>query len=352
MENPYFVGFDLDETLGYFSSPSVHLTYLDPRMYYRDYRHFSPFDPSPQLQEQLDKVFTEFIHCLAGTEDGKQCLRPGILPILKFLLQAKEKGRVQAIAMYSNNGNYGCLRFAKELLEYILGQPVFCALVNFWDPIRAQGNSRNMTRPGRATKTFQVLRKIFSSACGGNEQSILPENTLFFDDNLHPDIFTKISSKNYFKVNPYKKDIPFQTIQTCFIQAIQSQGLDTNREYLEYLKPFIRKSEPTFADLLASIESANRRYSFKNDPFVDDTEEIISRLDPMLFPLPLTTTPLPTAIQSTPLPSGTQPANLNYGQNYFPVVDGGATKRRKRYKRKGNQRKSYRKSQRKAHQKI
>jgi hypothetical protein len=335
MASPYYVAFDLDETLGYFGSPVMHLLFLDLVSLYQDTTVIkAPFEPSENLKEKLNAAFQAFAIRLASLEDGRICLRQGILDIVKRLVQLQDEGKVKKIVIYSNNGNIQCLKFAKIMIEFILGRNnIFCDLIHFYHPLRLQGNSPDLSNPGKASKTFPVFQKIFAETCGETdvESKILPQNSLFFDDTSHSKLLATLPPTNYFRVQPYKKDISFEVLNSVFDSVIKSFMLDTNEEYLQYAAPFIGKykSEYTYSGLLRKIQRANRTYIPANKPFINDTAEILSRID-TIFTVP------PLSIEnSQQLPNVT-----NYGLNYFPVVDGGKRLRKRTKKYKTHKKKS------------
>lgn len=280
------VAFDLDETLGRFLTPALHLILTDLTMYYAGQgRGFQPFIPSDDLKQKMDLALTKYAECLASSEEGKKLLRPGILKIIKKISDAKDQGKIKNVVVYSNNGNLNCLKLATRMIEFLLEKPgIFCDLINFYNPIRTNGDAPNFSRPGSANKTWRVFKQLFSQECGSTEP-VQAESSYFFDDVLHQDIYRNIGVSNYFNVSPYKVDISFPIVNECFETAMKSQGLDTNQEYFRYIQPITGGSVSNFRELMIYLGMLNRGVRLTNLPFRDDTQQILERLE-KIFPSP------------------------------------------------------------------
>ena len=308
------VAFDLDETLGRFSTPSIHLLFLDLAMYYdRQGKGYEPFKPSSDLQNKMDAALTHFAKCMATNEEGLQLLRPGILQIVKKVSDAKDAGLIKHIVVYSNNGNLNCLKLATRMIEFLLNKPnIFCDHIDFYNPLRRNGDAPNYSNPGAAYKTWRVFKQIFSQGCGG-PTSIVPETSYFFDDTIHPDLYTKLG-KNYVLVKPYKRDISFESVNECFEAALKSQGLDTNDEYYQYLKPLMLGEPLTLEGIRSYIQRANRGYRLKRFPFEDDTGAILERLE-AAFPIPVAVAAASNVAPVASFNTGSIPFNVGSSGN-------------------------------------
>jgi hypothetical protein len=287
------VAFDLDETIGRFGNLDGFLFFIYPKSLYGGQMAGSePFVPSEGLQTKLQRFFDVFVDCLLAKGPDLGMLRPGILDIMKVFVEAKARGEVKAAAIYSNNGNIGLLRLAKAVIEKALNAPgFFCDLVCWYDPRRKGEIVRG--KPGHAAKTYAMLKKIFRSPnCGVG--SVEPESVYFFDDLKHPDIFAEIGPENYFQVVPYKQDPPVQEIFDCFLSTKEATDLFEDDEYYNYIAPilttFNQPLEGRFESVLKSLETF---YAV----FKSNTKNILTRLQPRF--------------------------EVSYGNNYFPVVDGG-----------------------------
>lgn len=297
------VAFDLDETLGRFGNLDCFLFFIYPKSVYTgQLKGSEPFIPSDALQAKLSTALNAFADCLVAKEPALGMLRPGILDILRILVEAKKRGDVKNVAIYSNNGNSGLLLLAKTVIEKALDAPeFFCDLVNWYDPRRAGEIVKG--HPGHAAKTFQTLKRIFQdSACGVG--SIEAKDVYFFDDLKHDDIYAAIGPTNYFNVTPYKTDPPLQEILECFLSVKDTTDLFKDPEYYRYIQPILQvfghstAGQENFNSVLKCIQS------FYN-LFISDKDEIVSRLQKRF--------------------------QVSYGNNYFPVIDGG--KRTRKYRK-------------------
>jgi hypothetical protein len=297
------VAFDLDETLGRFGNLDAFLFFMYPNSVYSgQLKGYEPFAPSEALQAKINTALNAFAECLLAKEPALGMLRPGILDIIRVFVEAKKRGDVKNAAIYSNNGNSGLLLLAKTVIEKALNAPgFFCDLVNWYDPRR----EREITKghPGHAAKTFQMLNRIFQdSRCSSGP--IEARNVYFFDDLKHDDIYAAIGPENYFKVTPYKTDPPLQEIVTCFLSVKDTTDLFKDPDYYTYIQPILRvfghstegrSVEENFNSVMKCIQSF---YTL----FISDKDDIVSRLQKRF--------------------------QVSYGNNYFPIVDGGKSTRK------------------------
>jgi hypothetical protein len=301
-----YIGFDLDETLGCFSSGDVYMYFVFPECVYRgQLKAWKPFTPSDTLNELLARFLNIFAICLAEKEPGLGLLRPGIKKIMKRIAQARTEGQVSNVAIYSNNGNLGLLLLASKMIEHLIEKPdFFCNHVDWYNPMRS--GEIVLGNPGAATKSVTVLKQIFADSKCGSVANIDNSNLLFFDDLVHTNIKDAIGPTRYFNVNPYKRDAPYDVLTECFQDAMERSGIKESSEYLDYITPILSAFglEKTFANIQTAIDINNSKYKLNSKPFINDTSAILTRLN-TLFP------------------------STNYSENYFPVVDGGQrTKKR------------------------
>ncbi len=305
-----FIGFDLDETLGRFVGPFYHLLFLMPWVTYStSNKGLEPFPLPDDVRKKLDIAFQTFVTCVAANETTQKVLRPGILKIMKKLSELKDQGQVSAISVYSNNGSLACLLFATALIEELLGKKnLFCNHIDWYNPLR----SKEITpgHPGVAFKTVETLQKSFlDSKCGPYKtlQDIPAAKVYFFDDIIHSNILARIGNERYFLVNSYKVDVPSKEFHTCFDTAMKFAQLTTDEEYLNYIAPFLSqyKLPAVFESIQTYMDEADKSTVWKNERFYDDTEDILARIDSML-------------------------SLKSYGNNYFPVTDGGRRRKGRR----------------------
>lgn len=350
-----FVGFDLDETLGRFAVPDGHLYFLMPEaLYTTQFRPYAPFHiPSEELKRKLQAAFDTFAVCLADKEPELGMLRPGILEIVKKIAQLKEEGRVKGIVVYSNNGNLAALLLATKMIEHKLEKPgLFCNHIDWWNPIRNGKNQKG--KPGKAKKTARVLQESFVGRCGDIESyEDVPLEKLFFFDDLnppHPDLYRHIGADRYFKVNPYKKDASLEEVQSCFDQALQSEGLLQDQEYLTYITKILRSAQPPFPRAFASINQYLQYYNdgfvLKDEPFLNDTEEILRRLD-ALFP-PRAASAEEEGGNADIAPGS--PVPNNFGGKFYPI--GGKQKIKNRHRSVNKNRKNQKNTHKRANKRT
>ena len=295
----YCIGFDLDETIGHFSTVDTCLYFLDPYsvLHYRARLNKNP--PSEELSAKLAIAFDTFVVNLLEHEPKIEILRPGILDICKRILMFKDQGKIRSVVVYSNNGNLISLKLATKMIEKALGRPgeLFCNLVDWYAPQRLtpinnavynelrpstpwlqKGGPEVYTwQPGKAIKTIQTLKNAFNEgACAPGE--VDNDNILFFDDVVHPNIKKTIGADNYFNVNPYKRGQSLEAILECFMSAMTSAGLIEDEEYFKYINTPALASPKNIADVEHFIQESKDEVP-ANQYFIDDTSRIIKRLD-------------------------------------------------------------------------
>lgn len=281
-----FVGFDLDETLGHFSSVKGYMFFAFPQSVYSGQKQgLEPFVPSDALKRKMNDFFIAFAHCLAEHEPEVGILRQGIIPIMKHLADAKREGFVNEIAIYSNTANIGNLFLASYMIEYLLGEKgIFCDHVYWYDPRRVDEISKG--RASGSDKTIDTLKKIFEGEKCGNFKDIQNENVYFFDDLVHENIFNAIGKDNYFNVNPFENQADAGQVKECFITAGDSVGIFEDKEYQSYIQPILNNysldASLGIDSILKFVKKISR--SAGKRVFKDDSGKILKRLQ-ALFPL-------------------------------------------------------------------
>ena len=110
-----WVAFDMDSTLGDFQSLYNYLICLFPNILQETgERPGIKLHIKEEWLPKLEGAFYEFVTLLALVEEENRIIRPGIIPIIKMCIEAKKKGLIGGIMMYSNNNNRYMLYFAKE----------------------------------------------------------------------------------------------------------------------------------------------------------------------------------------------------------------------------------------------
>lgn len=297
----YCVGFDLDETIGFFSTVDTCLLFLDPYSVFVYRAKLTKNPPSEELSAKLATAFDTFAVNLLEHEPKIEILRPGILDICKRLMMFKDQGKIRSVVVYSNNGNLIALKLATKMIEKALGRPgeLFCNHVDWYAPQRLtpiNTNAYNDLRvstpwlqkdgpevytwqPGRAIKTIRTLKNAFNEGmCEPGDVDINNDKILFFDDLVHTNIKKAIGPTNYFNVNPYKNNQDLEAIIQCFMSAMTTAGLIEDEEYFKYINDGALANPKNISDVEKFIQD-NKDTSSVNKYFIDDTSRIIKRLD-------------------------------------------------------------------------
>jgi hypothetical protein len=295
----YCVGFDLDETIGYFSTVDTCLYFLDPYSVLNYRARLDKNPPSEELSAKLATAFDTFVVNLLDHEPKIEILRPGILDICKRIMMFKDQGKIRSVIVYSNNGNLISLKLATKMIEKVLDRQgeLFCNHVDWYAPQRMKpinnavydelrsstpwlqkgGPEVHTWQPGRAIKTIRVLKESFNegTCLSGDVDN---DKILFFDDMVHPNIKKAIGAENYFNVNPYKRGQSLEAILECFMSAMTSAGLIEDEEYFKYIDTPALGSPKNIADVEGFIQDSKDAVP-ANQYFINDTSRIINRLD-------------------------------------------------------------------------
>jgi hypothetical protein len=182
-----YVAFDLDNTLGFFELTNKFAFLWSPS--FLDTPEQSnvnrPLNLSPKLSQQLKRAREIFVDKLLEDKDIlSTIIRPNIDTLILPLLEAKKKGKLKTIIIYSNTGVTYSLELAKAILEKKYGTELFSLLADHWHPLRTADHKDH--RPGQYVepyKTIQTLTLLFNAAT--KSQSNIPyENILFVDDRM------------------------------------------------------------------------------------------------------------------------------------------------------------------------
>ena len=227
----YYV-FDLDGTLTNQYSYFYFLADFKPRGVYSE----DTTEPVPllntELQDVLDKAYTQFVRLVALKEASTTplgLLRPGIIPVCREILRQQKEGLCHSALMYSNNPNPMVLEFVRDVIHEILGDSIFCTLVDWTHPLRTSEITPG--QPGAAEKTWDVLYQSITTLCGG--QQVTPRQVMFIDDQHHPNLDEVLPSGNYIRVTPYTFKTSIDAIKPLYIQAMKySKG---SRAVLHYI---------------------------------------------------------------------------------------------------------------------
>ena len=215
----YYV-FDLDGTLTNQYSYFYFLADFKPRGVYSE--DDTAFPPQTEVQDILDKAYSQFVRLVALKEASTTplgLLRPGILPVCREILRQQKEGLCHSALMYSNNPNPMVLEFVRDVIHEILGDSIFCTLVDWNHPLRTSEITPG--QPGAAEKTWDVLYQSITKLCGGQGQQVTPRQVMFIDDQHHPNLDEVLPSGNYIRVTPYTFKTSIDAIKPLYIQAMK-----------------------------------------------------------------------------------------------------------------------------------
>lgn len=180
--------FDMDETLAQFNDLYALMAFISPVVL---------------SQEQFDGVILDIANAVKdGFDIG--IFRPALYKYFAFLHELKQKGILHSTAIYSNNGwsytvsfmvgivnawfpGLMCEGLSKQAVHSLGRNPEFRAAnvvyAKTWNgQNRVNAFGRKMVVDYK--KQWATVQKIFQNdSCGQVE--ITPENTFFYDDNLH-----------------------------------------------------------------------------------------------------------------------------------------------------------------------
>jgi hypothetical protein len=276
----YFV-FDMDETLGELYSTHYFLSSLDVSL-----KAFQSYPANIQnyLFKHLQKAYQSFVRQCAEQELSNSplgVLRPGIIDVMRKLVEAKKKGLINGAIIYSNSGDSFNLQFIKDVLEHIVRpEKIFCDLVDWWHPLRELEKDG---RPGSANKTWDVLETILQTgSCDAKD--VKPKDVYFFDDKIHEDLLDKLGD-HYVHVPEYQYKASVERIVEIFRKALDESGISTNPELTQsFLKSIGKrvsgKSCSTLDELIDVFQKSTRgTASATNSAPVADTQKILDLID-------------------------------------------------------------------------
>lgn len=167
------VAFDLDETLGYFTQLGLLKDVIER------------YERKQMSQDDFNRLI----------DDNPEFIRPGILEILKFVVNERDKGRCDTIVIYTNNN--GAREWTESIGEYFgykLGKPVFDQYICAY-----KVNGRKV-EPLRTThdKTYADFLRCTRTPRG--------TRVCFFDDIIHP--YMKHANVFYVNAKGYTNKLP------------------------------------------------------------------------------------------------------------------------------------------------
>ena len=198
---PYYA-FDLDGTLSDIHGLNDYLDFFRINISNNDYH------------QKLEAAYKIFIRKIVEKTDIQECTLFNLDMIFLII-----KENVSDAVIYSNNSDPNVLVFVKDVIEGLVGRPVFCYLMHWDHELRKNEIVRG--DPGNARKTWSVLKKAFAK-CG---HDVRPEQVFYFDDQEHPDLKGQV---NYTKVKEYRTDLDLnnELIRKIFYESLEESGIN------------------------------------------------------------------------------------------------------------------------------
>lgn len=237
-----YIVFDLDETLAHVHSVFYFLLYLNYPVFNKD------LNPSQkQIKEnKLQTAYKNFVKAVAEKEDSDEplgILAPGVLDLMKQLKRLKESGKLNGIAIYSNNGFLANLHFVRDVIHEVVGSPLICDCIH-WGHHERQIEYTMPIDPGSARKTWAVLSKVLQTGPCKAPATLEPSDVYFIDDLEHPDLM-KVLKENYVLIPPYKYKTNLIKLFDIFEVAVSE---DDMRSLLDIHKSIHKKSMADMED--------------------------------------------------------------------------------------------------------
>jgi len=235
------VAFDLDNTLGFFDVVGPWGEFFSVDLLENSVNTLK--NPgqifSPTLKRRLRKVEAAVLKAIRGNpEILEMIIRPNLDALLLPIIQAKRKGKVTAVCIYSNTPNTYSMYLAKALIEDIYEYPgFFDCMVDATQELRADDWKRKEKGSSEPLKTLSTLRCIFKDLCG-IKGTIRPDQVLFVDERLkkHALEIEEARGLTYLKPTVYSPPVSKALKEKCFetiLLAIDGTGLFEDKEYLE-----------------------------------------------------------------------------------------------------------------------
>lgn len=211
----YFI-FDMDQTL---ADPS-------PAFYFISALRLS------QTTEDIKNAYNKFVNDILAEETSEKplgILRPGILQVMNKLNELQQKGTIESVIIYSNNGHLETLEFIRDLIHlYIGSSSLINECIHWHHPMR---DSERIIRPGVPNKTWAILKNILQEGNCKAPSDLKPSDVYFFDDLDHKDLQSNLGP-NYYKVPPYSFKASVDRLAELYKNALNGINI---KEYIQKL---------------------------------------------------------------------------------------------------------------------
>lgn len=172
------------------------------------------------LSESYPRAYREFVKEVAKREQRGDLglLRPGLLDFFHTIAAGQQDGTIAPVVLYSNNSALEMLHFTRDVLHEAVGRPTIEVCLHWGHPLRR--NEIVPNDPGNGRKTWTTLAASFRM-CG---VEATPSQTLFFDDQPHPDLMD-ILQENYIHVSGYSYKIPNNVRTELLVTSLEAAGV-------------------------------------------------------------------------------------------------------------------------------
>ena len=287
-----YIGFDLDNTLGFFETVGPIAYLLSPEFLSNPEEKVGnpPLNMSRQLKNKLAYVRNLFAaNLLKSPKLLDKVLRPNLDALIKPILEAKRGGLDVTVVIYSNTGNCFSTHFAKTLIEKKYNCPGLISLVaDVFHPLRSPETTP--AGPGangflNPEKTYPVLESLFQSA-SKRRVPIHPGSVAFVDDRtpIHRLAEEVPNGLTYIKPEAFVPKLTARErreIFTLALDAMDRVGLLSNDEYLasgicnrDIVYNGTRTPIRGFPDIFSYVWSAMNRIYMTPRRWSDDTFQI------------------------------------------------------------------------------
>lgn len=234
-----YLAFDLDSTLGDFMGVYPVLCALRRETVGR-----SPIQvkyPSAEFAEKISNAYRFFVHSVTRAENGATPLglfRPGIFDLLAEVVKLKKKGDCDGVIIYSNNGCKAILEFVRDVVATHFNYKLFDDIIHFHHSLRIKP-SLGGEAVVDVRKNWVELKQILVDGVCKASPSIETCDVMFFDDQIHADLFEKLGKK-YIKVSSYETEPDMKEIVNLYKTVLRRANLIDDPAFLGFAKEGLR----------------------------------------------------------------------------------------------------------------
>jgi hypothetical protein len=234
-----YLAFDLDSTLGDFMGAYPVLCALR-----RETVGKSPVQikyPSTEFAEKIANAYRFFVQTVARAENSANPLglfRPGIFELLAEVVKLKKKGECDGVIIYSNNGCKAVLEFVRDVVASHFNYKLFDDIIHFHHSLRIKPISSNSPVVD-VRKNWVELKQILVDGVCKAAPSIETCDVMFFDDQIHADLFEKLGKK-YIKVSSYEMEPDMKEIVNIYKTVLRRANLIDDAAFLTYAREGLR----------------------------------------------------------------------------------------------------------------